>query len=78
MHGRGLATRLLEQLAEIAAARGITRFDAELAPDAPALRDAVVRLAALAEAVPALTGVELHPLQVTLGSAPQRQRAKTW
>ncbi len=38
MHGRGLATRLLEQLAEIAAARGITRFDAELAPDAPALR----------------------------------------
>ena len=30
MHGRGLATRLLEQLAEIAAARAITRFDAEV------------------------------------------------
>ena len=28
MHGRGLATRLLEQLAEIAASRSITRFDA--------------------------------------------------
>jgi acetate---CoA ligase (ADP-forming) len=57
----------------------LTDVDAdELAPDAPALRDAVVRLAALAEAVPALTGVELHPLQVTLGSVPQRQRAKTW
>jgi acyl-CoA synthetase (NDP forming)/RimJ/RimL family protein N-acetyltransferase len=30
MQGRGLATRMLEQLAEIAAARGITRFDAEV------------------------------------------------
>ena len=30
MHGRGLATRMLEQLAEVAAARGITRFDAEV------------------------------------------------
>jgi GNAT superfamily N-acetyltransferase len=28
MHGRGLATQLLEQLAEIAASRSITRFDA--------------------------------------------------
>jgi acetate---CoA ligase (ADP-forming) len=30
MQGRGLATRLLEQLAEVAAERGITRFDAEI------------------------------------------------
>jgi acyl-CoA synthetase (NDP forming)/GNAT superfamily N-acetyltransferase len=30
MQGRGLATRMLEQLAEVAAARGITRFDAEV------------------------------------------------
>jgi acetate---CoA ligase (ADP-forming) len=30
MQGRGLATRLLEQLAEVAAERGITRFDAEV------------------------------------------------
>jgi acetate---CoA ligase (ADP-forming) len=30
MQGRGLATRMLEQLAEIAAERGITRFDAEV------------------------------------------------
>ena len=50
----------------------------ELAPDAPALRDAVVRLAALADATPQLAAVELDPLQVTLGPAPQRQRAKTW
>ena len=33
MQGRGLATRLLEQLAEIAAERGITRFDAEVMAD---------------------------------------------
>jgi acyl-CoA synthetase (NDP forming)/RimJ/RimL family protein N-acetyltransferase len=33
MQGRGLATRMLEQLAEIAAARGITRFDAEVLAD---------------------------------------------
>ena len=57
----------------------LTDVDAdELAPDAPALRDAVVRLAALADATPQLAAVELHPLQVTLGPAPQRQRAKTW
>jgi acetate---CoA ligase (ADP-forming) len=30
MQGRGLATRLLEQLAEIAAERGVTRFDADV------------------------------------------------
>jgi RimJ/RimL family protein N-acetyltransferase len=30
MHRRGLATRMLEQLAEVASARGITRFDAEV------------------------------------------------
>jgi GNAT superfamily N-acetyltransferase len=30
MHGRGLATRMLEQLAEVAAARGIVRFDADV------------------------------------------------
>ena len=30
MQGRGLATRLLEQLADVAAAQGITRFDAEV------------------------------------------------
>jgi acyl-CoA synthetase (NDP forming)/GNAT superfamily N-acetyltransferase len=30
IQGRGLATRMLEQLAEVAAARGITRFDAEV------------------------------------------------
>ena len=33
LQGRGLATRMLEQLAEIAAPRGITRFDAEVLPD---------------------------------------------
>jgi RimJ/RimL family protein N-acetyltransferase len=33
MQGRGLATRMLEQLAEVAAARGITRFDAEVLAD---------------------------------------------
>src|SRR3954447_2317830 len=31
--GRGLATRMLEQLAEVAARRGITRFDAEVLGD---------------------------------------------
>jgi acyl-CoA synthetase (NDP forming)/RimJ/RimL family protein N-acetyltransferase len=50
----------------------------ELAGDEPALRDVVVRVAALAEAVPELAELALHPLQVTLGPAPQRQRAKTW
>jgi acyl-CoA synthetase (NDP forming)/GNAT superfamily N-acetyltransferase len=30
MQGRGLATRMLEQLADVAAERGITRFDAEV------------------------------------------------
>jgi len=30
LHGRGLATRLLEQLADVAARRGIRRFDAEV------------------------------------------------
>jgi acetate---CoA ligase (ADP-forming) len=33
MRGRGLATRMLEQLAEIASERGITRFDAEVIAD---------------------------------------------
>jgi hypothetical protein len=57
----------------------LTDVDAdELAPGAPELRDVVVRLAALADAVPALAAVELAPLSVTLGPAPQRQRAKTW
>jgi hypothetical protein len=42
------------------------------------VRDVVVRLAALADAVPALAAVELAALRVTLGPAPQRQRAKTW
>jgi acyl-CoA synthetase (NDP forming)/RimJ/RimL family protein N-acetyltransferase len=32
-HGRGTATRMLEQLADIAAARGIRRFDAEVLAD---------------------------------------------
>jgi acyl-CoA synthetase (NDP forming) len=57
----------------------LTDVDAdELAPAAPALHDVVVRLAALAEAVPELAEVELDPLQVTLGPAPQHRRAKTW
>jgi hypothetical protein len=57
----------------------LTDVDAdELAPDAPELRDAVVRVAALADAVPELAAVELEPLSVTLGRAPKRQRAKTW
>jgi acetate---CoA ligase (ADP-forming) len=33
MRGRGLATRMLEQLAEVASERGITRFDAEVLAD---------------------------------------------
>jgi acyl-CoA synthetase (NDP forming)/GNAT superfamily N-acetyltransferase len=57
----------------------LTDVDAdELAPDAPELRDAVVRVAALADAVPELAAVELEPPSVTLGPAPKRQRAKTW
>jgi acyl-CoA synthetase (NDP forming) len=57
----------------------LTDVDAdELAGGEPALRDVVVRLAALADAVPELAAVELDPLSVTLGPAPQRQRAKTW
>jgi acetate---CoA ligase (ADP-forming) len=51
---------------------------AELASGVPALRDAVVRMAALADAVPTLAAVELDPPVLTLGPAPQRQRAKTW
>jgi acyl-CoA synthetase (NDP forming)/GNAT superfamily N-acetyltransferase len=51
---------------------------AELSSGVPALRDAVVRMAALADAVPTLAAVELDPPVVTLGPAPQRQRAKTW
>jgi hypothetical protein len=57
----------------------LTDVDAdELASGAPELRDVVVRLAALADAVPTLAAVELAPLSVTLGPAPKRQRAKTW
>jgi hypothetical protein len=57
----------------------LTDVDAdELAPGAPAMRDVVVRLAVLADAVPELAEVTLDPLRVTLGPAPQRQRAKTW
>jgi acetyl coenzyme A synthetase (ADP forming)-like protein len=33
LHGRGIGTRLLEQLAELAAAAGIRRFVAEVSPD---------------------------------------------
>jgi len=33
MQGRGLATRMLEQLAEVAAERGVRRFDAEVLSD---------------------------------------------
>src|SRR5919199_4258606 len=33
LQGRGLGTRMLEQLAEIAAARGLSRFDAEVLSD---------------------------------------------
>jgi acetate---CoA ligase (ADP-forming) len=57
----------------------LTDVDAdELASGVPALRDAVVRMAALADAVPTLAAVELDPRAVTLGPAPKRQRAKTW
>jgi hypothetical protein len=57
----------------------LTDVDAEeLAPDDAATRDAVVRLAALSEAVPELSEVALDPVSVTLGPAPERQRAKTW
>jgi acyl-CoA synthetase (NDP forming) len=57
----------------------LTDVDAdELASGVPAVRDAVVRLAALADAVPTLAAVELDPPAVTLGPAPKRQRAKTW
>jgi acyl-CoA synthetase (NDP forming) len=57
----------------------LTDVDAEeLAPDAPAVRDAVVRLAALSAALPELAEVTLDPLSVTLGPAPERLRAKTW
>jgi hypothetical protein len=57
----------------------LTDVDAEeLAPDDAGARDAVVRLAALAEAVPELAAVELDPVAVTLATAPERQRAKTW
>jgi acyl-CoA synthetase (NDP forming) len=57
----------------------LTDVDAdELASGAPELRDVVVRIAALADAVPTLAAVELAPASATLGPAPQRQRAKTW
>jgi acyl-CoA synthetase (NDP forming)/GNAT superfamily N-acetyltransferase len=57
----------------------LTDVDAEeLARDDAAARDAVVRLAALSEAVPELAAVELDQPSVTLGPAPERQRAKTW
>jgi acyl-CoA synthetase (NDP forming)/GNAT superfamily N-acetyltransferase len=57
----------------------LTDVDAEeLAPDAPAARDAVIRLAALSEALPELAEARLEPPQITLGPAPERRRAKTW
>jgi acetate---CoA ligase (ADP-forming) len=57
----------------------LTDVDAdELAHDSPDLREAVIRLAALADAVPELTEVSFDPLRVTIGAAPERQRAKTW
>jgi hypothetical protein len=57
----------------------LTDVDAdELAGGEPALRDVVVRVAALADALPELAAVQLDPPRVTLGPAPQRQRAKTW
>jgi acyl-CoA synthetase (NDP forming) len=57
----------------------LTDIDAEeLAPDDPAARDAVARLAALSQAVPELVAVELDPLRVVLGPPPERRRAKTW
>jgi acyl-CoA synthetase (NDP forming) len=57
----------------------LTDIDAEeLAPDDPAARDTIARLAALSEAVAELAAVELDPVQVTLAPAPERRRAKTW
>jgi hypothetical protein len=57
----------------------LTDVDAEeLAPDDAAARDVVARLGALSEAVPELAAVELDPLRVVLGPAPERRRAKTW
>jgi acetate---CoA ligase (ADP-forming) len=57
----------------------LTDVDAEeLAPDDAAARDAIARVAALSEAVPQLAEVRLDALQVTLGPAPERRRAKTW
>jgi acyl-CoA synthetase (NDP forming)/RimJ/RimL family protein N-acetyltransferase len=69
----------------------LTDVDAdELAADAPALRDVVVRLAALSEAVPELAEADLQPVRVRddealvldarvrLGPAPERRSAKTW
>jgi acyl-CoA synthetase (NDP forming) len=57
----------------------LTDVDAEeLARDGPAVRDAVVRLAALSDALPELAEVTLDPLSVTLGPALERLRAKTW
>jgi acetate---CoA ligase (ADP-forming) len=58
--------------------------------DAAALRDVVLRLAALADALPSLAEVELDPVRVTADGAlvldarvrleppPQRRRTKTW
>jgi hypothetical protein len=58
--------------------------------DAAALRDVVLRLGALADALPALTAAELDPVRVTpdgawvldahvsLAPPPERRRAKTW
>jgi acyl-CoA synthetase (NDP forming)/RimJ/RimL family protein N-acetyltransferase len=69
----------------------MTDVDAdELTADAPALRPAVVRLAALSAAVPELAEVDLQPVRVTgeasivldarirLGPAAERSRVKTW
>ena len=69
----------------------MTDVDAdELTADAPALRSAVVRLAALGAAVPELAEVDLQPVRVTgeasivldarirLGPAADRSRVKTW
>jgi acyl-CoA synthetase (NDP forming) len=50
----------------------------ELAPDDAAARDVIARLAALSQAVPELTAVELDPVRVVLGPPPERRRAKTW
>jgi hypothetical protein len=60
------------------------------AHDAAALRDVVLRLAALADAVPELAEAELDPVlvsdagvvvggaRVRLAAPPERDRAKTW